>query len=91
MAFAANVLVNGEWTTRNLDVDTILRHYNQKDKEITDSTLLQDREVAPTLGILSQTVIPSPLVHWILPARLRDINTHDVAFIGVSSFGISRA
>jgi hypothetical protein len=43
-------------------------------------------EKAPTLGLLSQTVIRSPLVHWILPVRLRGSGIDDVAFIGVRLF-----
>jgi len=84
MAFETNTLVNGEWTTRTLDVDTVLRHYNQKDKEAT--TTFMEVETPPTVGILTQTVIRSPLVHWILPIRLRDLETQHVAFIGVRVF-----
>ncbi len=81
MAFETSTLVNGEWTTRTLDVDTVLRHYDQKDKEAT--TTFTEVETAPTVGILTQTVIRSPLVHWILQVKLRDANTQHVAFIGV--------
>lgn len=88
MAFETSTLVNGEWTTRTLDVDTVLRHYDQKDKEAT--TTIMEVETAPTIGILTQTVIRSPLVHWILPVKLRDLETQHVAFIGVRRFSISR-
>lgn len=80
MAFESNTLVNGAWTTRVLDVNTVLRHYDQQDKE--NGTNLQDVEQTPKFGLLTQTVIRSPLVHWILPVRLRDSRIHDVAFIG---------
>ena len=33
-------------------------------------------------GILSQTLIPSPSVRWILPGRLRSPNHNDVVFVG---------
>lgn len=81
MAFATNTLVNGEWTTRTIDVDAVLRHYDQQDKEASANTA----EVLkpPVLGVLTQTAIRSPLVHWILPARLRGMDRNDVAFIGV--------
>lgn len=81
MAFESNTLVNGEWTTRVLDVDTVLRHYDQQEKE--NGANLLDVEQTPKFGLLTQTVIRSPLVHWILPIRLRDSRIHDVAFIGV--------
>lgn len=81
MAFESNTLVNGEWTTRVLDVNTVLRHYDQQDKE--NGSNLLDVEQTPKFGLLTQTVVRSPQVHWILPVRLRDSRIHDVAFIGV--------
>lgn len=81
MAFEASVLQNGQWTTRTLDVNTVLRHYDQQDQEATANTV--EIEKAPVLGLLTQTVIRSPIVHWILPVKLRDSGTNDVAFIGV--------
>ncbi|CZT43873.1 uncharacterized protein RSE6_03976 [Rhynchosporium secalis] len=80
MALATNILVNGEWTTRTFDVNSILRHHDQQDKDAAST--IEELEVAPKLGLLTQTVVRSPLVHWILPARLRDNSKHDVAFIG---------
>jgi hypothetical protein len=81
MAFEASTLVNGEWTTRTLDVNTVLRHYDQQDEEATANAV--EIESSPVLGLLTQTVIRSPVVHWILPAKLRDSDINDVAFIGV--------
>ncbi|KAK2626316.1 hypothetical protein QTJ16_004578 [Diplocarpon rosae] len=80
MALATSSLVDGEWVTRTLDVNTVLRHYNQQDEDA--AATLTEVEKAPKLGLLTQTVIQSPLVHWILPIRLRDDKHHDVAFIG---------
>ena len=84
MAFETSTLVNGEWTTRTLDVNTVLRHYDQQDRQANADFL--DVEKAPVLGLLTQTIISSPLAHWILPVRLRDLEKNDVAFIGVSGF-----
>jgi hypothetical protein len=81
MAFATNTLVNGEWTTRTVDVNAVLRHYDQQDKEAATNSVEVERP--PVLGLLTQTVIRSPLVHWILPVKLRGMTTNDVAFIGV--------
>ena len=81
MAFETSVLQNGEWTTRTLDVNTVLRHYNQQDQEATANAVEIER--GPVLGLLTQTIIRSPVVHWILPAKLRSPAKNDVAFIGV--------
>ncbi|KAE8450543.1 hypothetical protein EG329_006274 [Mollisiaceae sp. DMI_Dod_QoI] len=80
MAFESNTLVNGEWTTRVLDLNTVLRHYDQQDKENAANQM--DVEKTPKFGLLTQTIIRSPLVHWILPVKLRDSRIQDVAFIG---------
>ncbi|KAB8303479.1 hypothetical protein EYC80_004896 [Monilinia laxa] len=44
----------------------------------------------PVRGILTQTIIQSPLVHWILPIRLRGQEYDDVAFIGDTFVEIRR-
>jgi hypothetical protein len=79
MALQASTLVDGAWTTTTIDVDDVLRAHNHEQ----EATNLMDVEKPPTIGILTQTVIRSPLVHWILPVRLRGTKIHDVAFIGV--------
>lgn len=33
-------------------------------------------------GLFTQTIIPSPVVQWILPARLRSNQHNDVVFVG---------
>ena len=81
MAFATNTLVNGEWTTTTMDVNAVLRHYQQQDRQASTNTVAAQKP--PVLGLLSQTVIRSPLAHWILPVRLRNRHSNDVAFIGV--------
>ncbi|KUJ10314.1 uncharacterized protein LY89DRAFT_740042 [Mollisia scopiformis] len=80
MAFESSTLVNGAWTTRTFDVNTALRHFDQQDKDNAANQMAI--ETTPKLGLLTQTVVRSPLVHWILPVRLRDNRIHDVAFIG---------
>ncbi|TAQ91205.1 hypothetical protein B7494_g395 [Chlorociboria aeruginascens] len=79
MAFETNTLVDGEWTTTTLDLDTVLRHYDQQDKEAMKAV---EVDQVPSFGLLTQTVISSPLAHWILPVRLRSPDINDVAFIG---------
>ncbi|KAG9243175.1 mono-functional DNA-alkylating methyl methanesulfonate N-term-domain-containing protein [Calycina marina] len=82
MAFAANQFLDGQWTTRTVNVNDVLKHYDEQDN--ANLTAAPDIQTVPTLGLLSQTVIKSPLAHWILPARLRHLDLNDVAFIGES-------
>lgn len=42
----------------------------------------QPRIARPRVGLLTQTVISSPTVQWILPARLRGQRFNDVVFVG---------
>ena len=49
------------------------------------------RHDPPKNGLLSQTMIPSPIVQWILPARLRSRYHNDVAFIGERRLQIKEA
>ena len=48
-----------------------------------------DRGATPRLsGVLVRTVIPSPLVRWIIPARIRHKNKNDVIFISDQSIEV---
>ncbi len=85
MAFQTSTLVNGQWITTTLGVDQVLQAHDQKDKQ---GHKILDVEGPPSLGLLTQTVIGSPLVHWILPARLRSPKIQDVAFIGVRALSL---
>lgn len=76
------VFVDGQWVTRTIDTHTLLQHHNRMEDMTVDNTMETIRP--PVRGILTQTIIQSPLVHWILPIRLRGQEYNDVAFIGVS-------
>lgn len=71
-----------------MDVNAVLRHYDEKDREANANAMNGAKAMggpkAPALGLLTQTALQSPLVHWILPVRLRNKHSSDVAFIGVS-------
>lgn len=66
-----------------VDIDSVLRHHDEKDLEAKRMDFMKSQE-PPEYGLLSQTVICSPLVHWILPVSLRSPSIIDIAFIGVS-------
>ncbi|KAJ5788544.1 hypothetical protein N7457_003534 [Penicillium paradoxum] len=42
-------------------------------------------------GLLTQSLVPSPVINWILPARLRNKNHNDVVFIGERRIQIKEA
>lgn len=80
MAFQSSVLRDGEWVTETVDIQTALRTSETSKPPVESYTL------PPPCGLLSRTLVESPIVHWILPARLRSKNHNDIAFVGVSSF-----
>lgn len=90
MAFSlqTQVLVDGQWVTRTIDTHTLLQRQNRMDDTAVENTMETIRP--PVRGVLTQTIVPSPLVHWILPIRLRGQEYNDVAFIGDTFVEIRR-
>ncbi|KAL2822566.1 mono-functional DNA-alkylating methyl methanesulfonate N-term-domain-containing protein [Aspergillus granulosus] len=43
------------------------------------------------IGLLAHTLVPSPIIQWILPARLRSKYQNDVVFVGERSLQIKEA
>ncbi|KAL2848084.1 mono-functional DNA-alkylating methyl methanesulfonate N-term-domain-containing protein [Aspergillus pseudoustus] len=43
------------------------------------------------IGLLTHTLVPSPIIQWILPARLRSKYQNDVVFVGERSLQIKEA
>lgn len=73
--------INGEWISESLDINTVLkRNENKQPSE------LPKPEKPQGYGLLSQTVIESPIIRWILPVNIRGSEgDRDVAFISVST------
>lgn len=77
-----SVLVDGEWVSRSADVYQIMsRTQQQEDVEMEDVTAMGPHH-APEIGLLSRTVIESPLCSSIIPANIRHKDVDDVVFIG---------
>lgn len=49
------------------------------------------QEITGLFGIFTQTVLPSPVIQWILPARLRSKHHNDVVFVGQQRIQIKEA
>lgn len=78
--FQTSTLVDGAWVTRDMDPMTVLQYHQQLDN---DKNTSKEISGAPEYGILTRTVVQSPIFHWVLPIRLRGISENGVAFIGV--------
>ncbi|EFX05596.1 thermotolerance protein [Grosmannia clavigera kw1407] len=78
MAFQTNVFRHGEWVTETVDLQAVLK----ANSNASAKPLRQRAAHPPECGILTRTVIESPVANWILPVRLRSAQHMDVAFIG---------
>lgn len=60
-----------------MDIQQILT----QNREPVEQERLAPPLTPPLLGILSQTLIRSPVAKWIIPARIRHVSKNDVLFI----------
>lgn len=56
---------------------------------VSDEQVVKNKQ--PSCGLLSHTVIPSPVIQWVLPARLRSRHRHDVVVVGERHLQIKEA
>jgi hypothetical protein len=80
MALQTNVLQDGQWVTQTVDVRSVI----EANDNVVKKPTFQPSSRPVTCGILSRTVLESPVTHWVLSARLRSLQQNDIAFIGVS-------
>ncbi|KAI9705342.1 MAG: hypothetical protein M1820_005172 [Bogoriella megaspora] len=77
------VQVNGEWVTRTIDEQQLLDRNRERDQP--SNSRMEGSELllaTPKVGLLSRTIIRSPLINHILSAFLRSENQSDVVFVG---------
>lgn len=74
-------LVDGEWVSRPLDPYHIMANSRQNGTEMQDAAPKATTQV-PEYGILSQTVISTPLNKLILPANIRHKDSADIVMVG---------
>ncbi|KZF23443.1 hypothetical protein L228DRAFT_238011 [Xylona heveae TC161] len=72
------VLVNGSW----MDLHHILAKNREQNTDEDTDMAAPTPEKPPVVGLLSQTIIRSPVINWIIPARVRHKDKNDVVLIG---------
>lgn len=77
MASSTNVLRDGQWVSEAVNRG----HAGLKARNVTDPTSASE-SATQSCGILTKTIVDTPAVRWILPARLRSKEHNDIAFIG---------
>lgn len=84
MAATTYQLINGVWHTTTLNAADALARANAADMESALQRLPPPTPMPPALGLLSRTVLRSPVVKQLIPARLRGPDFNDVAVLGES-------
>lgn len=82
MSVQTRVLVNNQWATRIVDINQIMagnRDPVGEQKPDINGTLGALKP--PVLGLLTQTLIKSPVIRYIIPARIRHQKYNDVLLI----------
>jgi hypothetical protein len=84
------VLVDNEWVSRPVDVYQIMAQSRQDDAEIQEPpTKTTPNAHNPQYGLLSRTVLPTPLYKFILPANIRHRDFNDVVLVGEDSIQLN--
>ncbi|KAI0441778.1 mono-functional DNA-alkylating methyl methanesulfonate N-term-domain-containing protein [Xylaria telfairii] len=74
------VLVNNEWVTQTVTAEELLKDRTKPAARAPPKP--------PNYGVLTKTVIKSPIVRWVLPVQLRSSRFNDVALVGDQSVQI---
>jgi hypothetical protein len=89
MSIETNVLVNGAYVPRRITIDQILN--SSRDQDAQDHYKVQrPRRAKRGIGLLSRTLIRSPMMKWIIPARIRHKDLNDLIFVGENTVHIKQ-
>ena len=80
MALQTQVLENGRWVNRPMDLQYVLSR-NQPVTSAEETSKMPSTARPPVTGILTRTIARSPIIKWIFPARIRHENKNDVVFV----------
>lgn len=78
MSVQTRVMADGRWTTRTLDIHQILARNRE---EQTMPQELPTGPKPPVVGLLTKTVVRSPIIKCVIPARVRHRSKNDVVFV----------
>jgi hypothetical protein len=74
--------VDGEWISRFLDISHVLSRNREKENLEIEAEEMEPRHEKVRMGLISRTLLPSPYVKFVLPAKIRHKIFNDVAFVG---------
>ena len=91
MSLQTNVFENGRWVTRNIDPYQARAQNAEPQRKEKTATPSLNLATAPSLGLITHTLVRSPVIKWIIPARIRHPQKNDVLFITADSLTIKEA
>ena len=71
-------MADGRWTTRTLNIHQILERNREEKREKQNLTM---GPKPPVVGLFTRTLVGSPIVKAIIPARVRHRSKNDVIFV----------
>ncbi|KAL9104003.1 MAG: hypothetical protein Q9163_001023 [Psora crenata] len=89
MSIPTRILENGQWVTRFLDPFQVLARNKAQHEE--ESEPVPEISHPPSLAIITQTLIASPVLKWICPARIRHETRNDVLLITEDAVHVKEA
>ena len=89
MSIPTSIYENGRWVTRYQDVHHVLAQNRNKETIHVEKAI--ETPQPPSLGLLSRTVVSTPVVKWIIPARIRHHDKNDVLYITADTVEIKEA
>lgn len=89
MSIPTQVIINGEWVTLYRDPHQIAAENTVT--ETPKASVSVDAPEEPHIGVLTRTLIRSPVIKFILPARIRHAERNDVLYITTDSVEIREA
>lgn len=88
MSIQTRSFVNGAWITQTVDVHHLVAQNRERCQQERPATPLEPPQKPPLMGVLSQTLIRSPVAKFIIPARIRHESKNDVVYIYENYFEI---
>ena len=89
MSVPTAVFEDGRWVTRYVDPYQVLARNRQA--EVITAKEPSEVPKAPSMGLLTRTLVRTPVVKWIIPARIRHADRNDVLYITADSVEIREA
>ena len=82
MSVQTQAIVDSRLMTRNLDIHQILVLNRERETKMMESAAQASSDLPPpTVGILTQTIVRSPVIRSIIPARIRHQSKNDVIYV----------